>query len=118
MDSLLTPRRPEWIDDPGRALGMATADYDQDGQIDFISTEWNRGFTLYRNSGAAGADNHWLTLRRIRDGPVQPRCHRDQGDAHDNEGNIFLQELTSGISLGRARAASGRSIWPGHGDLG
>ena len=79
---------------------MATADYDQDGQIDFVSTEWNRGFTLYKNSGASGADNHWLTLRLIGDGPVNRDAIGTKVMLTTNEGNIFLQELTSGISLG------------------
>ncbi len=103
----------EWIDDPRPSMGMATADYDQDGQIDFVSTDWNRGFTLYKNNGTSGADNHWLTLQLIGGGPVNRDAIGAKVMLTTSDGNIFLQELTSGISLG---AGSERALHFGLGE--
>ncbi|HEU4400574.1 MAG TPA: CRTAC1 family protein [Candidatus Polarisedimenticolia bacterium] len=46
--------------DVGR--GLATADYDNDGDLDVVFTPNNRKATLLRNDGGAAA-GHWITLR-------------------------------------------------------
>ncbi len=52
-----------WREQPRPTMGAAYADYDRDGWVDFIVTEWNEGFTLYRNQGQEGTGHHWLTVQ-------------------------------------------------------
>ena len=39
-----------WSESPRPSMGFATADYDRDGLIDFVSGDWNQGYRLYRQS--------------------------------------------------------------------
>ncbi len=40
-------------------LGVAYADYDNDGDLDLVTGNWNSGYRLYQNQGS---DKRWLTL--------------------------------------------------------
>ena len=44
-------------------MGVAYADFDRDGLVDFVVGNFDVGYTLYRNAGLAGAGNHWLAVR-------------------------------------------------------
>ncbi len=90
----------DWIDDPRPSMGIATADYDADGAVDFVTGDWNRGYTLYRNTGTAADDRNWITLRLIGGGPVN----------RDAIGARVLVETSDGRTLrGREqRRQSGR----------
>jgi len=55
--------------DVGR--GLATADYDNDGDVDLVVATSNRRVTLLRNDGG-NAVGHWITLRL-----EGVRCNRD-----------------------------------------
>jgi hypothetical protein len=48
---------------PRVGRGLATGDYDNDGNIDFLQSNNGEPAQLYRNRGAAG--NHWITLKLI-----------------------------------------------------
>jgi hypothetical protein len=56
---------------PGVGRGLATADYDNDGDLDFVVAASNGRATLLRNDGGSAA-GHWLTLRL-----EGMRCNRD-----------------------------------------
>lgn len=43
--------------------GLATGDYDNDGDVDFLQSNNGQAAQLYRNRGAAA--NHWITLKLI-----------------------------------------------------
>lgn len=48
---------------PNVGRGLASGDYDNDGNIDFLQSNNGGPAQLYRNRGAGG--NHWLTLKLI-----------------------------------------------------
>ena len=47
------------IDEALPTLGVAFADYDQDGDLDLVTGNWNSGYRLYQNQGGA---YRWLAL--------------------------------------------------------
>ena len=81
-------------------MGVAYADYDQDGFVDFVVGNFNLGYTLYRNAVQVGADNNWLTVRL----EVNPPVNRDAIGARvlvtTYDGLTQMQEVKSGSSLG------------------
>jgi len=56
--------------DTGGTIGVAYADYDHDGWVDFVIGNHVEGNRLYRNQGVAGNENHWLSLLLVGGGPV------------------------------------------------
>ena len=89
-----------WHETARPTMGAAYADFDNDGWIDFVVTEWNEGFTLYRNAGAVGAGNHWLTVRlRARPG-VNRNAIGARVTVQTSQGSSQMQEVKSGSSLG------------------
>ncbi len=81
-------------------MGLAYADYDKDGWIDFVVGNWNRGYRLYRNQGIEGGDNHWLTVKLTGDGPVNREAVGARVYLTDSDGRVQMQEVKSGSSLG------------------
>ncbi len=84
----------------GHTLGVAYADYDQDGMLDLVIGNRGEPYVLYRNKGRTGADNDWLNIRLTGSGPV----NRDAVGARvyltlDN-GRVLMQEVKCGSSLG------------------
>ena len=49
----------------GQARGSATADYDRDGDVDFVVLEMNGNLRLYRNDTAAQDQGNWLELKLV-----------------------------------------------------
>ena len=89
-----------WHETARPTMGAAYADFDNDGWIDFVVTEWNEGFTLYRNAGAVGTGNHWLTVRlRARPG-VNRNAIGARVTVQTSQGLSQMQEVKSGSSLG------------------
>jgi hypothetical protein len=43
-------------DDPGPSVGVAAADYDNDGWVDLVVGNYDRGYRLFRNPALAGRD--------------------------------------------------------------
>ena len=89
-----------WLEQPRPTMGAAYADYDRDGWLDFIVTEWNEGFTLYRNQGAEGTDHHWLTVRLIGGQGVNRDAIGARVTVATEGGPVQMQEVKSGSSLG------------------
>lgn len=85
----------------GFSLGVAYADYNNDGWVDLIvGNRDEEGFQLLRNNGAQGDGNHWLTVRLTGSGSI----NRDAIGARvyltlDN-GETLMQEVKSGSSFG------------------
>ena len=63
--------RGSYFGSPDVGRGLATADYDNDGDVDLVITTSNRRVTLLRNDGGNAA-GHWITLRL-----EGVRCNRD-----------------------------------------
>lgn len=89
-----------WLEQPRPTMGAAYADYDRDGWLDFIVTEWNEGFTLYRNQGAEGTGHHWLTVRLIGGQGVNRDAIGARVTVATEGGPVQMQEVKSGSSLG------------------
>ncbi len=87
--------------DYGRSLGVASADFDQDGDVDLILGNIDDGYHLLRNEAVASAENHWLSLRLRGDGNT---INRDAVGARvylrTGEDSAQMQDVTAGSSLG------------------
>lgn len=60
-------------------LGVAYADYDQDGDLDLVTGNWNSGYRLYQNQSSG---NRWLSLD-LRGGNPTPN------PARTSRGRVF-----------------------------
>jgi hypothetical protein len=81
-------------------MGLAYADYDNDGFVDFVVGHWNEGYALFRNVGQAGADNGWLTVRLVGNGPVNRDAIGSRVYLQLDNGTTLMQEVMAGSSLG------------------
>ena len=85
-------------------MGVAYADYDNDGWVDLVIGNHDEGYRLFHNESAAHTQNHWLTLeltggeRVNRDG-IGSRVYVKTAD-----GITQMQEVAAGSSLGAGNA--------------
>lgn len=89
-----------WADTARVSMGAAYADYDNDGWVDFVVGNWNEGYTLYRNEGLVGANNHWLTVRLDGAESVNRVAIGARVYVQTDDGRTQMQEVKSGSSLG------------------
>ena len=113
-----------WRARPDPSMGVAYADYDGDGFVDLVVGNFDVGYTLYRNAGLAGADNHWLTVRLEGRAPVNRDAIGARVFVTAGDGRPRMQEVKSGSSLGAgndtalhfglggAATADVRVLWP------
>lgn len=89
--------------DAGRTIGVAYADYDQDGGVDLVIGNYDEGHKLYRNQ-AVGLAN-WVTLKLVGDGET---INRDAVGARvvvrGSNGRLQMQDVINGASLGSGNA--------------
>jgi hypothetical protein len=89
-------------------LGVAAADYDNDGFVDMVIGNRDEGYHLLRNTGQAGVGNHWSRIRLVGDTSADPggtyAVNRDaigtRVTLELSNGRELVQELSSGGSLG------------------
>lgn len=86
--------------DPGRTIGVAYADYDQDGWVDLVIGNYDSGYVLYRNRGAQLLDHNWLTLKLIGQNGVNRDAVGARVVVTDSNGRTQLQDVINGASLG------------------
>ena len=115
---------PSWHERPRPSMGVAYADYDRDGLVDFVVGNFDVGYSLYRNAGLAGAGNHWLTVRLEGRPPVNRDAIGARVFVTPGDGRPRMQEVKSGSSLGAgndtalhfglgtAPQATVRVVWP------
>lgn len=89
-----------WSTNPSPSVGVAYADYDRDGFVDFVQGNWNEGYKLYRNRGIAGAGNRWLSFDLKGDGRVNKNAIGSRVYLDLSDGRTLMQEVKSGSSLG------------------
>ncbi len=92
--------------DAGKSLGVAYADYDNDGWVDFVLGNYDEGYKLFHNEGAAASGNYWLTIRLEGGGDVNRDAIGSRVYLTDNAGNQQMQEVICGGSLGAGNAMS------------
>ena len=85
--------------DVGATLGVAYADYNQDGWLDFVIGSFNQGYELFKNQ--AVSKNHWLVFELEGDGK---NINRDAVGTKiivtTPDGAIQTRELQAGASVG------------------
>ena len=113
-----------WQQQPKPSMGVAYADYDRDGLVDFVVGNFGQGYTLYRNAGLAGAENHWLTIRLEGRAPINFDAIHARVFVTTEDGLTRMQEIKSGSSLGAGNdtalhfglggstSAAVRVVWP------
>jgi hypothetical protein len=93
-----TPRR--WMSDVYPTMGIAYADYDNDGWVDYVVGEWNQGYVLYHNTAAQSEGNHWLTVRLVGRGPINRDAVGSRLYLTSDDGHTQMQDVICGSSLG------------------
>lgn len=103
--------------DIGKSLGVAYADYDNDGWVDLVVGNFDQGYNLYRNQGASGniptgQGNAWFTIELVGSGPVNrdaigSRVYLTTVNDDGKDTGVTMtqmQEVKSGSSLGSGNA--------------
>ena len=85
--------------DVGPTMGIALADFDNDGRIDLLLGNKDDGYSLLRNQSSQ-ADNHWLTLDLVGAGPVNRDAVGSRVTLRTADGNVQTREVQNGGSLG------------------
>ena len=78
-------------------MGFAYADYDNDGDVDFVQGNWNEGYRLYRNTGTKG---RWLSVELVGGGSVNRDAVGARVYVTDRAGRTQMREVGAGSSLG------------------
>ena len=94
----VTPQ--EWLQDLQPSMGLAYADYDRDGLLDFVLGNWNEGYALYRNTGASGKSNNWISIRLTGGADINRDAIGSRVYLTTNDGRTLMQEVKCGSSLG------------------
>jgi len=89
-----------WYEVPRGSMGVAYADYDQDGAVDFVTGDWDRGYSLYQNQAARKLRHNWITLRLIGGSKVNRDAIGARVYVTTDDGEMRMQEVKSGSSLG------------------
>jgi cytochrome c peroxidase len=87
-------------DDPGPSVGVASADYDNDGWVDLVVGNYDRGYRLFRNAALAGDANRWLALKLIGSGPVNRDAVGTRAIVTTSDGRVQMQDVHNGSSVG------------------
>lgn len=100
-DGSFTDATPaSWQQQPQPSMGLAYADYNNDGWVDVVVGNFNEGYALYRNQEQRQRANHWLAVRLTGGGPV----NRDAVGARvylvDSTDRVQMQSVIKGGSLG------------------
>jgi hypothetical protein len=115
-----TPR--QWQGEPHATMGIACADYDNDGWIDYVLGRWDEGYALFHNNTMS--DHHWLRIRLVGAGPVNRDAVGARVYLTDDVGRTQMQQVVAGsglgagndltlhFGLGNAQASHLRVVWP------
>ena len=89
-----------WLNDLNPSMGLAYADYDRDGWLDFVLGNWNEGYALYRNTGAVTSSHNWLNVRLQGGGDINRDAIGSRVYLTTTGGRVLMQEVKAGSSLG------------------
>jgi enediyne biosynthesis protein E4 len=78
--------------------GVAYADYDRDGRLDFVVGEWNSGYRLYHNESKD--TNNWLGVNLVGDGEVNRDAVGTKVFVTSSDGHTQTQHVICGSGLG------------------
>lgn len=93
---------PHWRWDIHATMGIAYADYDNDGWVDFVVGNWNEGYALFRNTAAESQSqvNGWLSLRLSGAAGINRDAVGTRVYLTTTDGRTQMQEVICGSSLG------------------
>jgi hypothetical protein len=91
---------PRWGWDSHATMGIAYADYDNDGWVDMVLGSWDEEYRLFRNTAAEFEDNHWLKLRLVGAADINRDAVGTRVYLTDSAGRIQMQEVICGSGLG------------------
>lgn len=86
--------------EPLPTMGISTADYDNDGWVDYLLTHWNKGHRLYRNPGNVTTQNNWIAFKLEGHTPLPRDPMGTRVIVITRDGLEQTRELHSGSSLG------------------
>lgn len=85
-------------DSTGPTFGVAYADYDRDGRLDFVIGNRDEGYRLYHNQND---DTHsWLHLKLVGVWPVNRDAVGARAYVTTSDGRTLMQEVKAGSSIG------------------
>lgn len=87
------------LDSSGNTLGVAYADYDNDGWVDLVIGNFNGHYQLYHNTAAA-SENGRIAIKLVGSGPINRDAVGARVQLVLDDGRVLLQEVKSGSSLG------------------
>ena len=87
-----------WEGEERPSMGFAYADYDNDGRIDFVVSNWNESFQLFHNETAPS--QNWLLVELTGGGPINRDAVGSKVIVTTTDGLEQLQVVTCGGSLG------------------
>ncbi len=88
----------------GKTLGVAYADYDNDGWVDLVIGDFTSGYTLFRNQMGARSDNQSVAFKLIGRAPVNRDAIGARLTLYTTDGRTQVREVQSGASLGAGNA--------------
>ena len=111
--------------DPGKTIGVSTADYDRDGYVDLIIGNFDEGYRLFRNTlGDQGVGGNWFALSLSGDGAINRDALGARVYVTDSDGRVQMRDVNTGtglggnsglelhFGLGAAAIESARVVWP------
>ncbi|MEM7331708.1 MAG: CRTAC1 family protein [Chloroflexota bacterium] len=87
-----------WQGEERPSMGFAYADYDNDGFVDFVVSNWNEPYQLFHNETAVS--QNWLTINLVGGGPINRDAVGSKVLVTTTNGLQQLQVVTCGGSLG------------------
>jgi cytochrome c peroxidase len=87
--------------DPGKSIGVSTADFDRDGFMDLIVGNFDEGYRLYRNTlGDSGTGGNWFALNLVGDGSVNRDAVGVKVYTTSSDGRVQVRQVTNSTGLG------------------
>ena len=86
--------------DTGATIGVAYADYDQDGWVDLLIGNHVEGYRLLRNRAVARDQHHWLSVELVGGGNVNRDAVGSRVYVQTGDGRTQMQEVVCGSSVG------------------
>lgn len=84
--------------DAGPSIGLAKADFDNDGRMDLVIGNWRQQYHLYRNQSASSG--HWVGLRLQGSGSVNRDAVGARVLLRDTQARVHRRDVITGTGMG------------------